>query len=141
MTEAERFLEEKLRRGAQTRETAARPSGMSGKAVGGAVARAGWFTTEGRLNRMGYFLRMLCVFPVALVGSVLCDQVPALGIPLLGATVVVNALQGVKRLHDLGQSGWLILLCLVPIVNVGVGLWLLFGSGDKGVNRYGASQD
>ena len=141
MNEAERFLDEKLRRDTQASETEARTSTSPGTAAGGAAARTGWFTAEGRLNRMGYFLRMLCVFAVALAGSAVCEPAPALGLPLLVAAVVLNALQVVKRLHDLGQSGWLILLCLVPIANVGVGLWLLFGPGEKGFNRYGAPQD
>ena len=138
MTEADRYLEEKRVREAQGVQEAvtATHAGVSAPA-GGTAAVSGWFTAEGRLNRMGYFLRMLCVLPAALVGSALCGSVPVLGLPLFIAAVGLNALQAVKRFHDLGQSGWLFLLLLVPVVNVCVGLWLLFGPGTDGANTYG----
>jgi len=44
----------------------------------------------------------------------------------------------VRRLNDLNQSGWLSLLLLVPLVNFFLGLYLLFGRGTDGINRYGA---
>ena len=54
-------------------------------------------------------------------------------VPLLGATLVVAA----RRLHDLGHSGWLSLLTLVPVLNFFFGLWLIFGAGNAGPNQYG----
>jgi uncharacterized membrane protein YhaH (DUF805 family) len=42
-----------------------------------------------------------------------------------------------RRFNDLGKSGWLGLLMIIPLVNVIVGLWLLFGPGDQGENEYG----
>ena len=43
----------------------------------------------------------------------------------------------VKRLHDLGKSGWYVLLLLVPLVNTVVLLWMLVARGVPGPNRYG----
>lgn len=45
---------------------------------------------------------------------------------------------GVKRLHDLNKSGWLILLCCVPIVGWIFALYMLFADGTVGPNPYGA---
>lgn len=45
---------------------------------------------------------------------------------------------GVRRCHDLGWSGWWILLRLIPIVGLIQGLWLLFAPGEEGENEYGA---
>ena len=45
--------------------------------------------------------------------------------------------QYVKRLHDTNKSGWLILLGLIPIVNIGLALYMLFADGTVGHNRYG----
>ena len=146
MTEAERYLEEKRNRAAEaaTRQQAGRAettavAGHAPGAVGHADvnAKAEWFTVEGRLNRMGYFLRMLILFPVGFAGSVMIDRVPVIGFPLLLAASAILCLQAAKRLHDLNQSGWLVILWLVPIVNVGLGLWLLFAPGADGANRFG----
>ena len=46
---------------------------------------------------------------------------------------------GVQRFHDLGQSGWWMLLTAIPIVNLLVFLYLLFVPGMSGTNDYGAS--
>ncbi len=44
----------------------------------------------------------------------------------------------VRRLHDIGKSGWMILIILIPFVG---GIWFFILSiieGDKGSNEYGA---
>lgn len=45
----------------------------------------------------------------------------------------------VRRLHDLNKSGWLCLLVFVPLVNVILGIILLFKPGSHDVNRFGAA--
>ncbi|WP_230372096.1 DUF805 domain-containing protein, partial [Bacteroides thetaiotaomicron] len=45
--------------------------------------------------------------------------------------------QGVKRLHDLNKSGWLILICCVPIIGWVFSLYMLFADGTVGPNQYG----
>ncbi|WMW80952.1 DUF805 domain-containing protein [Undibacterium cyanobacteriorum] len=42
-----------------------------------------------------------------------------------------------RRLHDLGQSGWLTLIIFVPYLNSLFSLYLIFAGGDKDSNRYG----
>lgn len=49
----------------------------------------------------------------------------------------VQVVAGVGRLHDTGNSGWWIALAFVPIVNLGLGLYLLFAEPAKGENEYG----
>lgn len=36
-----------------------------------------------------------------------------------------------RRLHDLGHSGWWSLLSLIPVLNIGLGLYLLFAPGQS----------
>lgn len=53
------------------------------------------------------------------------------------AIIVPNLAVSVRRLHDVGKSGWFILIGLIPIVG---GIWLLVlfcTDGDTGVNEYG----
>ena len=54
------------------------------------------------------------------------------------ASIWFSLAQGVKRLHDLNKSGWLILLCCVPIVGWIFALYMLFADGTVGPNPYGA---
>lgn len=43
----------------------------------------------------------------------------------------------VRRLHDVGKSGWFFLICLLPIVGAIWLLVLLFTNGNTGENAYG----
>ena len=54
-------------------------------------------------------------------------------IPIL----VFSFAYAVRRLNDLDQSGWLSLLLLVPLVNLGLALYLMIGRGTDGANKYG----
>ena len=60
-----------------------------------------------------------------------------IGLAALVASMWFSLAQGVKRLHDLDKSGWLILLMFVPIVNALFGLYMLFADGTVGPNQYG----
>jgi hypothetical protein len=143
MTEADRYLAEKQRRAHTTAhpdQAAASPSHAGGpsRTPSSAPTPAGtlpaWFTCEGRLPRMAYFLRMLAIFPIALFGFGLVGATPVLGLPLIILTEILLIPQSAKRLHDMNQSGWLQLLCIIPFVH----LWLLFGPGTEGPNQYGS---
>ena len=46
----------------------------------------------------------------------------------------------VRRLHDMNRSGWWALLFLLPVVNIFVWLYIVFGSGDRGINDYGPAR-
>jgi len=42
-----------------------------------------------------------------------------------------------KRWHDVGMSGWMTLLCFIPVANIGAFLGLGMTPGNKGSNQYG----
>ncbi len=44
----------------------------------------------------------------------------------------------VRRLHDIGKSGWWLLLCLIPIVNLILLVWYCTDS-QPGENQWGAN--
>ena len=106
------------------------------------------FSFDGRIRRIEYFLS-------GIVGGIVFSIAWALGIGtfilgagmgsaggsvfglLIGLAALVASMwfslaQGVKRLHDLDKSGWLILLMFVPIVNALFGLYMLFADGTVG---------
>ena len=102
------------------------------------------FSFDGRIRRIEYFLSGIVggiVFSIAWVlgigsagGSVFGLLI---GLAALVASMWFSLAQGVKRLHDLDKSGWLILLMFVPIVNALFGLYMLFADGTVGPNQYG----
>lgn len=57
-----------------------------------------------------------------------------LGLALLVPTLAVGA----RRLHDIGKSGWFLLLGLIPLVNFYL-IYLLAQDGVPGANEYGAN--
>lgn len=115
------------------------------------------FSFEGRIRRIEYFLSGLLVcfvggiiwavaFASAFVGIMSGSTAAAAGgsvfAILLGLAAYVGILwfgiaQGVKRLHDVDKSGWLILLLLIPIVGFIFALYMLFADGTVGPNQYG----
>jgi len=110
------------------------------------------FTAEGRIGRLRYLaygvISYLCIIPVAMIVGVLAaltsggsGEIGIFGGLLLGivyiALVVFMFVLAKRRFNDLNQSGWLSLLLLVPLVNLFVSLWLIFGPGTKESNNYG----
>ena len=116
------------------------------------------FSFDGRIRRIEYFLSGLIA---SLVGGVVWTLAFAsffvgmmgnsaaaaaggsvfaliLGIVAYVAICWFGLAQGVKRLHDMDKSGWLILLLFVPLLNVFWGLYMLFADGTVGPNQYGA---
>ena len=58
---------------------------------------------------------------------------------LIALIALVSALCiGVRRLHDLGKSGWLFLVVLVPILGAIYLLFLFTRLGERAENRFGA---
>lgn len=57
---------------------------------------------------------------------------------LWGLFIVIPGIAlGVRRLHDVNASGWWYLLAILPLVNLGLLLFLLLKPGTDGPNRFG----
>ena len=54
------------------------------------------------------------------------------------AAIVISVQIGVKRLHDIGWSGWLLLVTIIPLVGSIFSLIMLVAPGTPGTNNYGA---
>ncbi len=45
---------------------------------------------------------------------------------IIAVTLWIGIVASIQRLHALGKSGWWVLLSLIPIINLGLGIYLLF---------------
>lgn len=112
------------------------------------------FSFEGRIGRLRYLawtmVLTLALLPLVGVGFWLAtawllasDSIAGLIVGgLLGAVVVlafafVSIQFNVQRLHDLGWSGWLWLINLVPFVGSIFPFILIIAPGNTGANQYG----
>lgn len=103
------------------------------------------FSAQGRVGRVRYLAWTLAAFAGLMLAIGIC--VSALSLSLVGggllialtmlAFVVVSFQIGCQRLHDLGWSGWLLLLTLVPYLGSVFLILLVVIPGNKTANRYG----
>lgn len=100
---------------------------------------------SGRARRKEYWMFVLfnLIFTIVLrfIDGAVGLQVAGAGILglLYSLAILVPAIAvGVRRLHDIGKSGWLLLVALIPILGVLLLLFWMVKEGDKGSNAYGA---
>lgn len=106
------------------------------------------FTTQGRIGRLRYLAWSISLMTAALglwmIASMTLAVSVVAGAILIGifglGFLVVSVQIGVQRLHDLGWSGWFMLLNLVPVVGTLFPLVMLLMPGNQGPNRFGAPQ-
>lgn len=105
-----------------------------------------FFHTEGRLNRLAYFVQWLKLTGIALLACLVLGGIGAVISDSLGEGIAVliyipyfvgTVMLGIRRCHDLDKSGWLYLLTFVPGINVIFGFYLLLVQGSVGPNQYG----
>ena len=116
-----------------------------------------FFRWDGRLNRLRFLKRLLALFGISIVLYILMgilvllsggaamqpDENTFTGIygffTLLCIPITVSSyMLMIRRLHDVGLSGYFILLAFIPFVSLGLLLYLLCKHGTEGDNAYGA---
>ena len=115
-----------------------------------------FFRWDGRLNRKRYLKRLLALMGIGVTLYILLfiALLASDALSARNAAEEVNVASGVftlaslpitvssymlmiRRLHDIGLSGYFVLLALVPLVSLGLILYLLFKNGTAGDNAYG----
>ena len=95
---------------------------------------------EGRLSVPGFWWFWLANFIVVVVLFILM-QIASLFVILYVvyalALIVPGLAAAVRRLHDSGKSGWLVLVSLIPLVGAIILIVFLASAGDSGANSYG----
>jgi len=85
---------------------------------------------RGSSNRTTFFVVWLGITALLFIVWGLLLVIPYLSL-LLIPLVWMSVVNVVRRLHDLGHSGWLFLAALVPIVNLLFFFYLLFKPGQR----------
>lgn len=103
---------------------------------------------NGRARRKEYWMFVLFYYLFIILASIIDTS---LGLAFEGTgvgivttlfmliTLIPGIAVGVRRLHDIGKSGWMWLVGLIPLVGA---IWLLVlfaTNGNLGENKYGAN--
>ena len=102
---------------------------------------------SGRARRSEYWYFILCYYIIVILAVVidnalgLANDLTGYGFITLAVTlghILPSLSLVVRRLHDVGKSGWFYLIAFIPIIG-GIWLFVLFCTeGTRGENKYGA---
>ena len=101
---------------------------------------------SGRARRKEYWMFVLFNMIFAIVAMILDNvlgiEMEGIGYgPLYGLYVLAMLIPGlavaVRRLHDVGKSGWMILIALIPLIGTIWLLVLMVTDSNPGENQYG----
>jgi uncharacterized membrane protein YhaH (DUF805 family) len=110
------------------------------------------FGVDGRIGRLRYLawslamtvaamliagIGMLVAYGLSGMTSLLAIAGGLVAVVAFIAMAVIGIQIGVKRLHDIGWSGWLLLVNLVPVVGSVFAIIMLVVPGSAGANRFG----
>ena len=97
---------------------------------------------SGRARRKEYWMFVLFNIIFAFIAAIL-DNMLGTGGVLYGiyalAVFIPGLAVGVRRLHDVGKSGWMFFIAIIPLIGT---IWLLvlfLTDSNPGENKYGAN--
>ena len=111
------------------------------------VLKNKYATFSGRARRKEYWMFLLINLVVsvalALIDS-LIGSVSESGMGLLSSVSSIGVLipslaLSVRRLHDIGRTGWWVLISIIPVIGAVVLLVFMLLDSEPGSNRYGAN--
>lgn len=111
------------------------------------VLKNKYATFSGRARRKEYWMFLLINLVVsvalALIDS-LIGSVSESGMGLLSSVYSIGVLipllaLSVRRLHDIGRTGWWVLISIIPVIGAVVLLVFMLLDSEPGSNRYGAN--
>ncbi|MBU8977492.1 MULTISPECIES: DUF805 domain-containing protein [unclassified Lysobacter] len=102
------------------------------------VVRNHYFDFNGRARRKEYWMFVLVNVILAVVVSIIANMIkqPWISSVLALALLLPGLGVAARRLHDIGKSGWFILIALIPVVGLYL-IYLLAQEGNRGPNAYG----
>ena len=116
------------------------------------VVRDNYANFNGRARRKEYWMFVLFNIIFCFVAMIL-DNMLGLSFEIYGenigygwiymlyclAVFIPGCAVLIRRLHDVGKSGWFMLICLIPLIGTIWILVLMCTDGDKTENTYGPS--
>lgn len=101
---------------------------------------------SGRARRKEYWMfflfNMIFAFLAAIIDNVAGTASPELGYGIFYgiyalAVFIPGLAVGVRRLHDVGKSGWMLLIALIPLIGAIWLLVLMVTDSQQGSNKWG----
>lgn len=109
------------------------------------------YSTEGRLNRLRYLKYMIILAVIAGVATFVTSSMATLltGDPNGALVMMITGLWAIaagvgnvmlmtRRVHDLGKSGYFVLIAFIPVIGIIFSIALFCLPGQVGWNEYGA---
>ena len=98
-----------------------------------------YFNVNGRARRTEYWMYFLVYLGIIIVAAVLDGILHrrALGGLVALVHLVPSITVGVRRLHDIGRSGWWLLIALLPLIGWLIALYWAVKEGEPHDNAYG----
>lgn len=98
------------------------------------------FNFSGRASRSEYWkfhIEVLVVFIISVLLLLYSNADESLYIITFLIFTVPGLAVSVRRLHDIGHTGWFIFLCFIPYLDILFLLYMAFAPSDPGKNEYG----
>jgi uncharacterized membrane protein YhaH (DUF805 family) len=108
------------------------------------VLKDKYATFSGRAARSEYWWFFLFSFVASLILTVIDimlfgnESLMSIDLIFSLAILVPSIAVGVRRLHDLGRSGWWLLIILIPLIGILILLFFFVQKGTDGPNEHGA---
>ena len=97
------------------------------------------FSLSGRSSRSEYWWFVLGGNLAFILCTILAGAIHEIFLILPVLLLPAAITLGVRRLHDVGKSGWMLLLMVIPLVNlILMILWFIVDAGQPHANSYGA---
>ena len=97
------------------------------------------FNGRARRSEYWYFVLFFFIFSIALALFDFLLETYAVFYGLFNLAMIIPAIAvGVRRLHDIGKSGWMYMISFIPVIG---GIWLLIlfcKPGVEGSNEFGS---
>ncbi|MDE0708172.1 MAG: DUF805 domain-containing protein [Candidatus Poseidoniales archaeon] len=95
-------------------------------------------TISGRASRSEYWFFQLTYLLTVIILGVIDGMLGTPLILLVIAFIPAILTSSIRRMHDIGKSGWMMLLMMIPFVNfILIIMWFVVDAGQPHANQYG----